>query len=283
MSGFEPAKLANILSKRFGISFSGTIEELDGGIYSVIRPDDLPNPHGFKVAIAMTPGKVEASFHPDNFSGSLIREMGEFDDASLSTFSSIQDSLIESGVTMSLLINGNPHSVLTDELRNEVWEKIELECVQRFPQKEKKTDELIQVCVDKATSACMMLILSLLKVEEVTDSVPGFEIGLPEGSKIKVEVNRYERSPINRSACISHFGPICQACGFDFGKIYGEIGQDFIEVHHLIPISQMGGSYNLNPITDLITVCSNCHSMIHRKNPPFTIKEIRDRINETNL
>jgi predicted HNH restriction endonuclease len=49
----------------------------------------------------------------------------------------------------------------------------------------------------------------------------------------------------------------------DFAKTYGDLGKEFIEVHHLYPVAQ--GERNVNPITDLIPLCSNCHSMIHRQ------------------
>jgi 5-methylcytosine-specific restriction protein A len=103
----------------------------------------------------------------------------------------------------------------------------------------------------------------------------GFEAGLPEGAKIQIVVNKYERSPANRAACISYYGPICQVCSFDFGSFYGQIGQDYIEVHHRVPVSSMGGAYRVDPVTDLVPVCGNCHAMMHRKNPPLSVEELK--------
>ena len=34
-------------------------------------------------------------------------------------------------------------------------------------------------------------------------------------------------------------GYICQSCSFDFQKVYGEIGKEYIEAHHLIPMSEL--------------------------------------------
>ncbi|MEG0771017.1 MAG: HNH endonuclease, partial [Clostridia bacterium] len=48
-------------------------------------------------------------------------------------------------------------------------------------------------------------------------------------------------------------------------KIYGEIGKDFIHVHHLKPLNEIGEEYIVNPVNDLIPVCPNCHAMLHRK------------------
>lgn len=37
-----------------------------------------------------------------------------------------------------------------------------------------------------------------------------------------------------------HNGPLyCEICGFDFYKTYGELGGDFIEGHHTLPVSQL--------------------------------------------
>jgi len=65
--------------------------------------------------------------------------------------------------------------------------------------------------------------------------------------------------------CI-HNKLFCEVCGFDFEDKYGIIGKDFIEAHHILPVSSMG-VINKTKTTDLIMVCSNCHRMIHRKRP----------------
>jgi 5-methylcytosine-specific restriction protein A len=54
-----------------------------------------------------------------------------------------------------------------------------------------------------------------------------------------------------------------------FEKIYGEIGKNFIEAHHLIPLSALGfkekRSYSGR---DCAVLCCNCHRMIHRWREP---------------
>lgn len=82
-----------------------------------------------------------------------------------------------------------------------------------------------------------------------------------EGKKHETSVTRYERSQGNRKDCIAHYDYVCQVCGINFEQTYGEIGKDFIEVHHLYPVSQ--GKRQVNPIEDIIPLCSNCHYMIH--------------------
>lgn len=96
-----------------------------------------------------------------------------------------------------------------------------------------------------------------------------------EGKERYVHSVGYERSRDGRQKCLDHYGYICAICGMDFEKVYGDIGHEFIEVHHIIPVSQRGGAYKLDPIKDLRPLCSNCHSMIHRTNPVMTIDELK--------
>ncbi len=99
-----------------------------------------------------------------------------------------------------------------------------------------------------------------------------------EGAKKTVIVNAYERNPAARKQCINHWGYQCQVCGIILKNIYGDIASEFIQVHHLTPIHQLGHEYALNPIDDLRPVCPNCHAMLHRRTPPYSIQELKDKI-----
>jgi 5-methylcytosine-specific restriction protein A len=99
-----------------------------------------------------------------------------------------------------------------------------------------------------------------------------------EGASKTVTVNQYERSAEARSKCLSHHGYKCAVCSFDFEKTYGEIGKNYIHVHHIIPISEVRKEYELNPVTDLVPVCPNCHAMIHITRPALSIQQLRQVI-----
>jgi 5-methylcytosine-specific restriction protein A len=101
-------------------------------------------------------------------------------------------------------------------------------------------------------------------------------IGFPEGATSKVLVNKYERDPRNRSAAIAIHGYLCLACGFDFQDNYGDLGSEFIIVHHVVPVSQIGSNYVIDPSKDLITLCANCHAMIHRQDPPLSLDQLKN-------
>lgn len=98
----------------------------------------------------------------------------------------------------------------------------------------------------------------------------------PQDALTRVVVNRYEQDPDARRACVALHGSGCAACGFSFEQKYGEIGLDFIPVHHLVPVSQLGSGYELDPLTDLIPLCANCHAMAHLGvGTPRTVAELR--------
>ena len=96
-----------------------------------------------------------------------------------------------------------------------------------------------------------------------------------EGKKHEASVTRYERDRGNRKKCIAHYGYVCQVCLMNFEQVYGELGKDYIEVHHLHPVSQ--GERKVDPIKDLIPLCSNCHSMIHRQEDVSDWEGLRDK------
>jgi len=56
----------------------------------------------------------------------------------------------------------------------------------------------------------------------------------------------------------------CEVCGLSFVEIYPKsLGEDFIEVHHKTPLSQIENTVRTT-LDDLLLVCANCHRMIHR-------------------
>ena len=58
---------------------------------------------------------------------------------------------------------------------------------------------------------------------------------------------------------------VCQICGFDYRETYGDLGDDFAEAHHIVPLGK-NDKKRTTKVDDLITVCANCHRMLHRMN-----------------
>jgi HNH endonuclease len=97
-----------------------------------------------------------------------------------------------------------------------------------------------------------------------------------EGGVSKALVNKYERDPSLRAEAIRIHGTQCQACGFSFEEFYGLHGKDYIEVHHLRPLSSYKGEILVSASTDMAVLCSNCHRMVHRRKAHIlTMDELR--------
>jgi 5-methylcytosine-specific restriction enzyme A len=97
-----------------------------------------------------------------------------------------------------------------------------------------------------------------------------------EGTKKSYFVNQYERDPKNRKEAIEIHGLNCYGCDFNFEDVYGERGRDFIEIHHIKPLSTLQEEVVINPATDLVPLCANCHRMIHRRKAEIlTIEELK--------
>ncbi len=104
-------------------------------------------------------------------------------------------------------------------------------------------------------------------------------INFTEGAIVQQTVDRRERNPQARQACIEKYGCKCVVCGFDFESIYGDVGRGYIEVHHLKPISQTEDEHEVS-VDDLVPLCANCHAMAHRRSPePFTPTELKEMMN----
>lgn len=95
-----------------------------------------------------------------------------------------------------------------------------------------------------------------------------------EGGKSQVVVNRFERDPAARAACIAHFGCKCAVCEVDLEAVYGPAAAGFIHVHHIKPLATTGKT-RIDPRRDLRPVCPNCHAIIHRGEPAYSVEAVR--------
>lgn len=101
-----------------------------------------------------------------------------------------------------------------------------------------------------------------------------------EGKHIKQETTVIQRNPQARQKCIEHFGCRCAACGLSMADKYGVLGEGVIEVHHLNPIHLFDDTHPVDYLTDLIPLCPNCHTMIHKLADPGDIEGLRNMITD---
>jgi predicted HNH restriction endonuclease len=116
------------------------------------------------------------------------------------------------------------------------------------------------------------------EAEGTTFSLPEEVLECPpilEGAVAHVLINAYERSHEARRRCIAHHGTSCSVCKFNFGKFYGDVAEGYIHVHHLHLLSEISAEYVVDPVADLRPVCPNCHAIIHRRTPPYSIEEAK--------
>jgi 5-methylcytosine-specific restriction protein A len=113
-------------------------------------------------------------------------------------------------------------------------------------------------------------------------SQPESEEVFLEGKAYSVLQTKYERDPEARKKCLEKKGYACCVCGFDFQQAFGQIGTGFIHVHHVFMLSDRGGVTETDPDNDLKPVCPNCHAMLHKRYPPFSIQELKDIITKPN-
>ncbi len=88
-----------------------------------------------------------------------------------------------------------------------------------------------------------------------------------EGRLIESWSTRRERDSDNRARCLAiHKEARCAVCEMSFLEEFGEIGRDFIHVHHEHPLgasNDITGNFH-DPENAMKPVCPNCHAMLHR-------------------
>lgn len=102
-----------------------------------------------------------------------------------------------------------------------------------------------------------------------------------EGNQTTQLTTSYERNPDARAACLAKKGHSCEVCEFNFRETYGELGGDYIHVHHTVRVADRQGLYKVNPTEDLVPLCPNCHAMTHKRIPPYSTEELKAIIRET--
>jgi 5-methylcytosine-specific restriction protein A len=116
--------------------------------------------------------------------------------------------------------------------------------------------------------------------EEIELELVGGDEEFPEGAILRRarqarERNRNLVKKAKLRAKQTKGGLWCEICGFDFKKIYGALGEDFIECHHTIPVSELQPNAKVK-VSDIALVCSNCHRMVHRRRPWLNLSDLKN-------
>ncbi|MFC3881042.1 HNH endonuclease [Algoriphagus namhaensis] len=122
-----------------------------------------------------------------------------------------------------------------------------------------------------------------LKLFEIQDEVEEDQMEFKEG-RVLYKLHKYkERNSklvlAKKSWHFKKYGSLdCEACNFNFQVKYGDLGKNFIECHHQIPLYQYNGIQETR-LEDLALVCSNCHRMLHRGMDILNVGDLRKLVN----
>jgi len=140
----------------------------------------------------------------------------------------------------------------------------------------KENDDTVETFIDMGIK-CITLMNTILPLETIEKT------GYEEGAISEVKHTFYERNIKNRKIALDHHGNACKICNFRTDEKYGKDHKDIIEVHHVVPVSEMGRGYLVDPRKDLVPLCPNCHSLVHKRKPAFTIDEIKEQLSVEKL
>jgi 5-methylcytosine-specific restriction protein A len=260
---------------RFGVA--------DGkpGIPIVLSLGDLDGPSGFSIRVTELQHTFLATFEPNSLARHLVNVLVHEMNASPEQLTAFNSHVGEAGMQAVIRINGKtfgePASSNNEVIGSvQTWRTdLNVEIRGRIPEGPEVREIPVSRIGQEAALMMAEFIVGLLKPSLETDPDVAPE-PLQEGLWQVVKVNRYERDPRIRKECIDHFGPVCQVCGFDFSSRYGELGRGFIEVHHIVPLSSGSGeASDIDPTIDVVPICSNCHSMIHRGGQTRSLDDVR--------
>ncbi|WP_260703262.1 MrcB family domain-containing protein [Edaphobacter flagellatus] len=137
-------------------------------------------------------------------------------------------------------------------------------CAIYYERNELPTDDVFRRDLKTFLSLYKDLVLQDLHPSSISREEDESELGTEQLIVLR-DHKRLERNNALAKKAKKIHGFSCQACGFDFVKAYGSIGENFIEAHHLTPLSELKGHIvTLDPRKDFCVLCANCHRMIHR-------------------
>lgn len=276
----KPEDLAALVSNETGLSFSATGgKDAEGQRWILLNPTGLDDTHTFGIRIIIGWRRIEIRFEPGAFAAPLLEEMGQADAEGRAVFNAMLSACQQAGAEILLRVNGQVKIASDAGLWSSPWTRLEL-ILRKGNLEVGDLDagpeiELLREWALRFAAA----VIAVLPLEGGNDIPPADnQQGFPEGAVTTVTVNRYERNRRNRAAAIAIHGIRCKGCDMSFSERYGEIALGFIEIHHLVPVSKMPTGYIINPVNDLVPLCSNCHSVVHRADPPLPVDALRSLI-----
>ncbi|MBC8015984.1 MAG: HNH endonuclease [Sporomusaceae bacterium] len=131
--------------------------------------------------------------------------------------------------------------------------------------------------IDLFLNDIVILVQNRLKADELEATVD-YREGFPEGRTFERIHKQKEKSSkviklAKQNAKERDGKLVCEVCNFSFADCYGDLGVDYIEAHHTLPVSELEEGH-VTQVEDIALVCSNCHKMLHRRRPWLLMNEL---------
>lgn len=278
----EPEHLARVISSETGLEFeASTGVDDEGQQWYLLRPRGLLSDHTFSIRTTLGWRRLRIDFEPGTFAGPLLVDMSNADTDGRSAFLAILSDCHRLGARIDLNINSKSFPFDSDEIWALTWNRLILSIKKGQLDLGTEDGESDTDIICSWTGRLVAATTAILPTEEVSEKINAEIIGYPEGALTTIQTNRYERNRRNRAAAIAIHGTACQACGIEMKSRYGSIATGMIEIHHTTPVSELGEDYVIDPVSDLIPLCPNCHAVAHRRTPPLSINELQKLLTES--
>lgn len=241
-----------------------------------VRLKGIENPNGFSVHITAGLQLVFAELVWDSFAQSMLQSISDASQEDWVRVGLLRAALSNTNVKTSLEIDGKELGRDAEIDSSNPIKTIEIRA-QTLAWRQSKTDDAAEVA-----AAVLAILIALLPLDTQGESFIDIPVDAEvEGAKQVGISTRYERSRANRAVAILVHGTRCVVCEIDLGERYFDIGDNFVEIHHLRPVHLMLSPEVVNPITDLVPLCSNCHRMAHRTDPPHSPETLRASLRDS--
>jgi 5-methylcytosine-specific restriction protein A len=259
---------AELVKSKIGLAIQG---RLKGGSVE-FWPSDLHQNETFRLVLHPGWRSADVNFELGPFAGEITRSIARASTDAKMTAEAFLVAMRNAGLLVKFDLNGKNVDFRGD------WPQeitsMDITVRQRAIVFDSDSESDILGLVDRLVVPLFGVLTSLIGVEDIAAETGGIEEGAPYQSLL----TRYERKRVNREACLRLRGAVCAACGFDFFVFYGDIGRNFIEIHHIESLADIGKSHPIDPAKDLVPLCSNCHAMVHRHRPAYTVEALRKLI-----
>lgn len=271
MLNLDAPKLALEVSRRVGLELSSCAPPPNVTADVVLGSVDPPPERGLCVFISFALGRLSVGVHSGIFAQGLLTAVGRGLAESSPALLALARHLVSEGFEVTI---GSRSAESLESLGSAEAVFPVAVVVPYFAPSAGDPDRL-QFVTDTVVKALTVALIAV--PHAVGGSVTGVS-GEVEGQRIHELSVRIERSRANRMACIAIHGLGCAACGMRMSDRYGELARDLVEVHHLHPLASLDVPRSVDPRSDLVPLCPNCHRVAHLVTPPLLPSQIRESL-----